>query len=178
MKYSGKLVSLSLACIGAILAASSCKEKKSDESELITTVKMTITNGGIPVGTFQWKDTDGAGGYPPLPTDTIALDSGITYIASIAFLNESNGGSEDLTTEVKNEASNHLVCYTPAAGILQVTITDNDGKFPLGLQSEWKTNSKGNSTVRVVLRHQPGIKDGTCDPGETDVDVSFPIVIK
>jgi hypothetical protein len=29
--------------------------------------------------------------------------------------------------------------------------------------------------LRIALKHQPKSKDGTCDPGETDVDVTFPL---
>jgi|GEM_PF-2626977 hypothetical protein len=32
--------------------------------------------------------------------------------------------------------------------------------------------------IVVRLKHQPGIKTGSCEPGDTDVEVSFPYFIK
>ena len=32
--------------------------------------------------------------------------------------------------------------------------------------------------VKVKLMHQPGVKDGKSEVGDTDVEVEFPIVIK
>ncbi|MBS3913097.1 MAG: hypothetical protein KG003_01225 [Bacteroidetes bacterium] len=167
-----------MVCAIGLIVFQSCKPKKSNESELITTIKITITDGGIPVGEFYWKDPDGDGGNPPTQTDTIKLNSGKTYISKLEFINESNGGYTDITPQIKSESVDHIICYTPTSAILQITPTDSDGKFPIGLQTEWKTNSAGNGSVRVNLRHQPGVKNGTCDPGESDADVSFPFVLQ
>ncbi|MFM8917548.1 MAG: hypothetical protein ACKOGP_07380, partial [Bacteroidota bacterium] len=43
----------------------------------------------------------------------------------------------------------------------------------IGLQSKWVTGNLSSGTSRIVLKHQPGIKDGTFAPGETDVDIQF-----
>lgn len=157
---------------------SSCEKKKKEESELITTVKVTANIGSMTVGTFIWKDTDGDGGNPPQAPDTISLDSGIIYNIKLEFLDESSSPVKEITSEIKEEAKSHRVCYTSSNGTIIASITDTDGQFPLGLESTITGNQKGKSKLRIVLRHQPDVKDGTCDPGETDVDVEFPMLIK
>ncbi|MCC7298200.1 MAG: hypothetical protein IT244_07705 [Bacteroidia bacterium] len=178
MTYKKSSIAFALIALAGTFIFSSCKKKKTDEEELITTVKFSLQQNNITKGTFQWKDLDGDGGNAPQPTDTITLDSGMIYNASVAFLNESNGQNIDITEEIKSESADHLICYTAPVSALEISITDSDGKYPIGLTSDWKTLAKGTYTLRVVLRHQPGEKNGSCDPGETDVDVNFPVRIK
>jgi hypothetical protein len=45
--------------------------------------------------------------------------------------------------------------------------------YEVGLQSQWTTGNAENGTTQIVLKHQPDVKDGTCAPGETDIDVTF-----
>ena len=60
------------------------------------------------------------------------------------------------------------------AGIdITIQRTDSDGNFEVGLQSLWETGTTGNGTVMIRLKHQPGVKDGTCAPGETDIELDF-----
>jgi hypothetical protein len=155
-----------------------CEKKKKEETELITTVKVIATNATNPGGTFIWKDADGDGGNPPSSPDTIQLDSGVSYSIKLEFLDESSSPAKDITAEIKAEEKEHRICFTSSNSSVSIQITDTDGKFPLGLESTWIGSMKGKSKLRIVLRHQPDAKDGTCDLGETDVDVEFPLVIK
>ena len=50
--------------------------------------------------------------------------------------------------------------------------------YHLALQSTWKGIDSTSSMMKIALKHQPGIKNGQCDLGETDVEVEFPIIIK
>ncbi len=53
---------------------------------------------------------------------------------------------------------------------------DTDGNSGVGLVSTWShTGVADNGNVTIPLTHQPGVKDGTCEPGETDVEVTFVI---
>jgi hypothetical protein len=62
---------------------------------------------------------------------------------------------------------------------INVTITDKDGNnLPVGLESLWTTGAASSGAINVVLRHQPGVKDGTETPGDTDIDVVFPVNIQ
>ena len=74
------------------------------------------------------------------------------------------------------------VMATSAANALNLTVTRTDedtNKPPLqiGLQDNYVTGTAGTGTLRVVLRHQPNAKDGTYDPGSTDLDVTYAITI-
>ena len=67
-----------------------------------------------------------------------------------------------------------MFCFSPTGTSATVIKTDLDANsLPIGLQSKWRTTSTGLGTMQVELRHQPGIKDGSCTPGDTDIDVVF-----
>jgi hypothetical protein len=152
----------------------------SNEEELITTVALQFIDpsGVNPDVNATFKDVDGPGGLEPSQFDTIRLASGSLYHATILLLNESANPIEDITVEVLDEAEDHLFCYTPEDIDLSISRTDTDGVFELGITSNWLTGLAGMGAVRIVLKHQPGIKDGSCDPGETDVEIDFEVVIE
>ena len=154
-----------------------CK-KKQLEPELITTVKIDCKLGDSIVGSFVWSDPDGDGGNPPLTVDTIKIDSGVTYQCYLSFEDRSFTPLKNITEEIKDNGSDHMICFTAAGALLNIVYKDSDGKYGIGLISEWKPLSKGIGSLRLILRHQPGIKDGSCDPGESDVDVVFPLLVK
>ena len=171
----------------ALLVLSACKDDDNDvenpeptnEEELITTVTLHFHEEGNMSNHVMasFKDIDGPGGNAAT-IDTIKLDTNTTYNVTIDLLNESETPTEVITEEVKEEASEHLFCYEAASTNLSVTITDTDGTFPLGIESTWQTTNADASTILLTLKHQPdGEKDGTCAPGETDVEVNFPVVI-
>jgi hypothetical protein len=158
----------------------SCKEKINNEDELITTVKIKLTKqDSTNSKTYVWRDIDGPGGNAPDKNDTILIDSGFIYNASIEFWNESSGKNQDITQEIKTESKDHLVCLKPSVeNILLTESTDSDGQYPIGLDSKWTILKKAKATIRINLRHQPGIKNGTCEPGDSDVDVIFPLTLQ
>ncbi|MFM9986565.1 MAG: type 1 periplasmic binding fold superfamily protein [Flavobacteriales bacterium] len=151
-----------------------------NEEELITTVVMQFTDpsGVYPDVMATFRDIDGPGGLEPSHFDTIRLASSTLYHATIGLLNESVDPAEDLTAEVLDEAGEHIFCYTPQDADLSVVRTDSDGVFELGITSNWQTGIPGVGAVRIVLKHQPGIKDGTCEPGETDIELDFPVRVE
>jgi hypothetical protein len=62
---------------------------------------------------------------------------------------------------------------------LNITPTDKDkNNLPIGLNTEWTCSGADFGRIVVRLKHQPGIKTGSCEPGDTDVEVSFPYFIK
>lgn len=149
-----------------------------EETELITTVRVVLTDNAGGVSTFSFADTDGVGGNDPV-IDTIKLDfDKAPYTGSLQFLDESGENAVDITEEVESEGTEHIVCYTPSTGALSIAITDKDANnLALGLKTSWTLSDAGSGDLRIRLKHQPGSKNGTCNPGATDVDLSFPLEI-
>jgi hypothetical protein len=180
MKKSTYLISLFF--VATLLLISSCGEDPEpvNEEELITTVKLTFTPVGFvgSVQTFTWRDLDGDGPIQPV-IETIALSNNRTYAVSIELLNESETPPEDITEEIDEERDEHLFCFETTNGLnLSITRTDTDGTFEVGLESEWATGNASTGSVTVILKHQPGVKNGSCDLGEVDVEATFPVTIQ
>lgn len=162
-----------------VATLSACKDQVEDppnpnEEELITTAELKFTDTAtMQSQTFRFADPDGEGGDAPTEFDTVVLKANNFYTLEVSFLNESESPIEDITEEVLAEANEHLVCYEISAGST-VTITDEDANMlPLGLQAEVSTGTAGTGNLKVSLKHQPDIKNGQCDVGETDVEVDF-----
>lgn len=146
-----------------------------NESEVITTMTLTFVDaaGVQPTVSATFRDPDGDGGNGPDVFDTIRLASNTTYNTSILLLNETTAPADTISNEVLEEGAEHLFCFTSAGANVTIQRTDTDGTYEIGLQSDWTTAAASNGTVQVILKHQPGVKDGTCTPGERDIDVSF-----
>jgi hypothetical protein len=168
----------------------SCKKDNNDvtkpsdinEGELITTVQFRIVDTDSPYveHIFSYRDVDGLGGNAPV-IDTIKLDTGKIYSVTLLFLDESKNPIDTISNEVLAESKDHLVIYETPSTSLQITINDfdtNNPALPLGLLSSWTTSAVANTTLKVTLKHQPGIKNGDPTRGETDVEVTLPVSIK
>ena len=127
---------------------------------------------------MTFRDLDGDGGDAPVITGG-TLKAGETYEGSVELLNETETPPEDITEEIEEEDDEHLFCYTPDGVDVDIVRTDSDGTYEIGLETEWTAGSTtGSGTVTIVLKHQPGVKDGTCGPGDTDIEVDFPVEIE
>lgn len=146
-----------------------------NEEELITTLILSFvdTAGVQPSVQYAFRDPDGDGGNLPTEFDTIRLAANTYYSATVQLLNESVSPAEDITLEVQEEDDEHLFCYVPSNTNVSIDRTDSDGTFEVGITSSWNTGAVSNGTTTVTLKHQPGTKDGTCAPGETDVEITF-----
>ncbi len=151
-----------------------------DEQELITTVVLNFTDPAGNTSSFKFTDPDGAGGNPPTAED-ITLAANTTYQMDIEFRDESNASDvKDITEEVREEAEEHLICFS-ATGVLDIPVTkDTDGNgAPLGLETELATGQAGNATLAIILKHDPD--KGAANPcvtGETDVQAEFDVVVQ
>jgi hypothetical protein len=155
---------------------------EADEEELITTLRLKFVNKAISsdVRTFIFKDNDGNGGNPPL-IDEIKLAPNAVYSMTVdAVLNESASPAQDIKKEIEKEANDHLFVYKPTTGLnLTITITDKDSKnLPIGLAADARTLAASSGKLQVLLRHQPGTKNGTEIPGGTDIDATFNVAIQ
>lgn len=153
---------------------------EANEEELITSLEVHIyrMDGSGDTAVFAFRDLDGPGGAAPQPIDTIALDAETSYGCFLKLLNESASPVDNITTEIENESDEHLFCFTPSAANLSIVRTDSDGTYEIGLQSAWTTGAISSGDVTITLKHQPGIKNGSCEPGETDIEVTFPVEIQ
>lgn len=171
------------------ITVSACKKDGDDvtkptdtnDEELITTVKFLITDTDSPNTqyVFQYRDVDGLGGNAP-SIDTIKLKADKVYAVEILLLDETKTPFDTVSNEVKKESDEHLFVFEPSSSNINVTINDFDTNIPpmpLGLVSTWSIGASINTSIKVSLKHQPGIKNGDPSRGETDVEVIMPIEI-
>lgn len=173
--------------------------------EVITTFKLILTDSATStVYTYLYKDPDGDGGqvgfYGPgtsstsTQTDSVfTLTSNKTYFAEIILLDETKNPVDTISNEVEEEGEDHMLFFnstnptgTPYAVTLSgsnihITYKDLDSGSPqrgIGLQTRWRTYGVfSKSPVNIILKHQPGIKNGTITPGDTDLDVMFKVIV-
>ncbi|MDI1234218.1 MAG: hypothetical protein PSX81_08050 [bacterium] len=169
------------------LGITSCKENTptpsnppENETELITTVRLVFTdtsNQTVRVASFS--DIDGPGGNAPTIFDTIKLQPNKVYKTKIYLLDETKNPVDSISNQVLTEGADHLFVFTKTGVNLLFNMTDADkNNLPIGLSSLWTAGANSFGSVTVVLRHQPGVKDGTVNPGETDVEIVFPCKIE
>lgn len=158
----------------------SCKKDKVpvNEEELITTIQLAFTEqpGGA-ITTFTFRDIDGEGGNPPTLFEDIVLDAGKTYAMKMTLLNESVSPSENITDEIIDEAADHQFYFQPSAVSVAVGNLDSDANgLPLGVNSTWVAGTVSNGTVRITLKHKPGIKAAgdAVTKGDTDIEIDWP----
>lgn len=153
-----------------------------NEEELITTIQLSfVDSAGIQAPFIAtYRDIDGDGGNNPSVFDTIRLHPQTTYYTTIRLLDESKTPADTISNEVLAEGSEHLFCFSPSGIPVSVSLTDADAQLkPIGLQSKWICGSASLGNMRIQLRHQPdGIKDGTCAPGASDIDLTFVTLIQ
>lgn len=177
--------SLVLFLLFALVFFGACKKDEEEletppevnEEELITTLLLELSDGA---DTFNasFRDLDGPGGDDPVIVSDLELNENTQYTATIQVLNEADGEFEDITLEVEEEGDEHLFCFGfEGISDIDVAYADSDGIYGIGIESNWSTATSGSGNVTITLKHQPGVKDGTCDPGDTDIEVSFPISV-
>lgn len=196
MKITTNKLSIAvLACI-FLFTITSCKKKKEEvvapvnpnETELITTVKLIVypTSNTSDVSTFSFRDLDGDGGKAPT-IDTIRLLANTEYHMQVLVLDETKNPVDTTSKEIQSEKNVHEFFYTKI-GTYELTTTYldfDDYNVPLGLNMKVNTGAtftEKTNKLKVVLKHQPGLKpktgQGNSSLGETDIDIDFPILIQ
>lgn len=185
MKKTNKKLYMVLLAVGLIATMfNSCKKDDDlvkvpppdqNEAEIITTLTISFTDidGVQPSVSATFQDLDESGGNAPTKFDDIILAANTNYTADIILLNETESPADTISNEVLEEADAHLFCFTPSDVDVTITRIDTDGTYEIGLQSKWITGTVSSGTTKIVLKHQPGTKDGTCAPGETDIELDF-----
>lgn len=167
-----------------------------NEGEVITDVTLNFQEldaGGSPVGlVFSAKASDPEGievGATPT-IGTINLTKGKNYRMTIVVTNSIE--NEDITAEILAEADEHQFFFLGSAftsNILTIAYDDPSGEL-IGLQNELTVSSSpgtNNTQMRVILRHDldksfpgatnPNFQNFEQAGGETDLDITFPVVI-
>jgi len=185
-KRNQRQIALFSLLLNATLFTVSCKDEEvavEEENELITTVKLNFTSGGI-TQSFNYSDPDGDGGKAPT-IDAISLKPNTTYTLTIEVLDESKMPVGNITDEIKKESDEHLFVYTPTPNsLLTYVYGDKDANnFGIGITGSTKTNTAGTGKLKVQLRHQPPIngkasKDGTPTPGSDDINIDFNVTVQ
>ena len=184
-----KNVSSTLIIFSFLSILSSCGKilgGKKDDQENITTLRIIAvetTAGVSTIDTFEFSDPDGPGGNNPTRFDTLHLQAGKKYTVALQVLDYSKNPVVDLSPEIVKEGEEHQFFYLSNILGFNVTYSDQDSKGnPIGLNTEWNTPNVGNNgNLQVILKHQPRSKataPGNINDGETDVDVTFPVIIQ
>lgn len=172
-----------LACVVLITASCNNDEQTvtpTDDNEAITTATLTLTNKLTPTESVT-ATIENLNTTADFSKATLNLKANTTYTGVITLLDKTKTPALDATQEIKEKANEHLFVYTTTpASLLTITLTDKDTNpvpYPVGLTTELKTGPAGTGTLKVVLRHQPGSKNGTPTPGTSDLDTNFPVVV-
>ncbi|MEZ4740725.1 MAG: type 1 periplasmic binding fold superfamily protein [Flavobacteriales bacterium] len=134
---------------------------------------------------MRFTDVDGAGGNAPVYLID-SLDASTSYIVETILLNETTTPVDTISNEVRDEGTAHQFFYTVSGLDLSVAYGDTDANGrPIGLLTTMSSGTAGSGTLLVTLRHEPdksaaGVAAGdiTNAGGETDVEVSFPLVVR
>ena len=158
------------------------------EQEVITTLRLVVTNSAGFNKTFNYKVSNGFNSTTPATPviDDVVLSPNTTYNVSVEVWNEEETPAEDVTEEVKEENKEHLFVLesNPTSGAGSIAFSngskDDDGA-PLNQTIDFTTDAAGNGTLTVTLKHEPTDKNATTADavgGETDAKAIFPTVIK
>lgn len=157
-----------------------------NEEEVITTVN-TVLKSETQTITMTFKDLDGDGPNEPVISVSDKLKAGTTYTGTVEFLNELTNPVGDITEEVLEEGVDHQLFFQvpTVLGTFSYNDADANGK-PIGLKFTFiAANTKSTGSLTVTLRHEAnktaeGVASGniTNAGGDTDVEVSYPIVIE
>jgi len=187
-KQTNKIAILFLAFTAAF---SACKKKTTPtpvEQELITTVKLIVTNGAGFAQTFIYKVENGFGSTTAgtIQIDTIKLAPNTTYSVTTELYNEKESPAENITEEVLDEMDEHLFLYQsmPASGAGSITFSNGskDGNnLPFNQTITFVTGNAGTGSLQVDLIHEPTNKSGITPDlsgGETDAQAIYPVRIQ
>lgn len=185
---------LIIASLATVTFLSSCKKDKNDdpspevENEVITTVQLVFKDSlNNTETTYKWENLDGYGTSSTTTIDTIKLNASSTYLANVILLNKTNPAAIDtISNEVLELNNEHQFFYEHDSSLnieSEYIATDvDDHGVPVGLNPKFKTGLDSKGNLSVILKHQPGVKPttgkGDKNLGSTDINVSFPVVIK
>lgn len=189
-----KTINTILITIAITLALTSCSNDDTsstpvNEEEVITTVKVTLTNGSNTI-ILTSRDLDADGPNAPVISVSGNLSANTTYSGEVSLLNETKDPIEIVSAEIEESPSErleHQFFYSSISGLLGTfTYADEDGNGnPVGLLFTFETGAASSGNLLVVLRHLPnkfaeGVSSGNISNagGSTDAQALFPIIVE
>lgn len=158
------------------------------EEELITTMRLIVTNQSGFNKTFNYKVDNGfgSGAQGNVTIDDIVLAPGTDYDVAVEVWNEAKNPAEDVTEEVIAESHHHLFVFesNPATGAGSLAFSNgskDDEGHAFNQKIHIKTGAQGTGSLTLTLKHEPTNKDAaTADAagGETDARAVFPVKIQ
>jgi len=166
--------------------ASGCVEDEDplieNPEEEITSVTLTFfpTDASQETVVYGFSDPDGDGGNAPVFSYTGTLTANSLYDSQVSF----SGPMGAIDAEIVTEGTDHQVFITNTADlVIAYSDMDSDGN-PLGLRTATNTGDTTTGTMTLTLRHEPtkstlsGITDLASAGGETDVEVTFDVLVQ
>ncbi len=158
-----------------------------NEEELITTVRLTLTDPNGNTVVMDSQDLDGIGPDEPIVNVTGTIMASAQYAGSVQFLNETETPADNITLEILEEDEDHQVFYEivgASGSTVSYTDLDSNGN-PIGININFNSGVSGTDNVlTLTLVHLPnkeaqGVSDGSIANagGETDAEVSFPYTV-
>ena len=171
-------ISKSVAIASAIILSLFSACKKDPPAPVSEQENLNVLKIKIGTATFTWSDLDGPGGNAP-KVDTIKVSPNVTLPTEIAVQNGSKNPVEDLTPNIITESKDHLFVYKPAANLAFSALSKDGNGKDFGQTATVKTTTAGNGSLQIILKHLPD-KSATnpAATGESDIDVTFPVVIR
>lgn len=169
-----------------------------NETELITTMKVTLLDTTTLTNTtYVFSDLDGAGGNPATfgnsgADSIINITSNHVYKATILLLDETKSPIDTISKAVLSEGTDHMFFFnsiaptgTPYNTYLSGSMTNikyldlDANNRGIGLSTLWTAPATtiNKTPLTIELKHQPGVKDGSYAPGETDIQVGFKLKV-
>ena len=179
------LLSFSILSLLTVAACNRDDTPEPVEQELITTIRLIVTDTAGTARTFNYRVENGFGSTSPgsLRVDSVVLPaSAAPYNVEVRVLNETVQPAEDVTDEIIAERDEHLFFFAVSGTIGMplpaITLgngsTDNTGR-PFNQTLKLNAPSVGSGQIIVRLLHEPTDKNNSTHPGgETDAEAVFP----
>ena len=152
-----------------------------DSPELLTSMILQFKDSANTTNSYQaeFRDPDGPGGKNASRFDTIRLKTNSTYFLNIILLDETKTPIDTISKEVWNKRNEHQLFFNYSnINIISLYLDKDDNGLPLGLNSKWRCGSASTGSSKITLKHQPNIKNGNINSGETDIELNFQTILK
>ncbi len=188
-----RIQQIAIAVLTATTIFTACKKEEITtpapvEQELITTVRLIVTNASGFNQTFNYKVDNGFGSSAQgnVHIDDIVLSPATDYNVEVQVWDESKSPAENITEEVVAESHHHLFVFqsNPSTGAGAISFSngskDDEGE-PLNQKLQFTTGTAGTGALTVTLKHEPTNKNAATPDeagGETDAQAIFPVKLQ